>query len=708
MVGFAKAGEVANLLPSSALVPDAVSCEGQRMAGSAAIRRLVSVTWPRLTFLAGSGISASSGLPTGWSFNDAIIECLSAHEPTRRSLRRLVASGRRGARLPPLRFERIVQTLRDTVDPQLDILRCFESRSTPGFLHHFLADALARGSVVMTTNFDALVEEAYLGDAARPPLTQVIYETCPLRFRGHRTTSFRTLALRGRTPSLLKLHGSLADLDALAASPRASVRRVDSLNATLDTIGNRQSFWGLEYWKHRAVRSSLSGRVLVVLGYSGTDDFDVIPSLARAMAQCRGLIFIRHAKTGILRYRSLGADPPSFPIPHALAEAASRHSVPTFVVTGPADLAVRHLFPASRGLPAPPPASPFTASSLMSIPLYRSISTPERRRIAARLFELSGELTLAAREYRGAIRAARRSRPRDLASIAYSYNRLGYIAWTRGNNTSARKYFRASLALHRRIGSGRGIAAVLNNLGYESMSRGRLDKALGYYREAYRLHRQQHDQISMAKNLTNMGIVERKRGRLGLARRYFDRAFALSSRARDLEGIARDLGNIGNVLLGQERYADAVRVYARSLKLSEQIGKREFSATQLGNLGIAYRRLGRLRDAEHALAKALAMNRSLRRREGIEENLSTLGLVLTARGRFREATAKFGAARRIALAIGDREGLAEIDQDHAACLERAGKLADARRLLLRSKAQFEHLGNRRKARELTRRLAKIR
>lgn len=180
--------------------------------------------------------------------------------------------------------------------------RCFNT------LHAACAEALRLGNVVVTTNFDTLIEEAATRSA----------------------TSF-TLALR-RTPAarsvIFKIHGSLADLPSLALT-------IDQVGAGLGT--DRAAYF----------RELLAGKTVLVLGYSGNDPLDILPVLREGAY--RRVVWLDHASARPLR--------------RARAPSALIKSLPRLTVwRGDTETVVGELMPHAAAATTSPPATPESAS----------------------------------------------------------------------------------------------------------------------------------------------------------------------------------------------------------------------------------------------------------------------------------------------------------------------------------------------------------
>src|SRR5688572_27264537 len=144
-----------------------------------------------------------------------------------------------------VRFESLMMALQQGgIDPELHVLDCLDNCEYPNTNHFVLAELIRRGAVVMTTNFDRLIEIAYRlsGKPGEEPLLVVCEDA---EFTPDQ-------ALSGKRRTLWKLHGSIS---VAGKSARASVQ------ATI-----LQLLWPtLRQGKQVFVQKVLSARDLVVL-----------------------------------------------------------------------------------------------------------------------------------------------------------------------------------------------------------------------------------------------------------------------------------------------------------------------------------------------------------------------------------------------------------------------------------------------------------
>lgn len=167
-----------------------------------------------------------------------------------------------------LRFEQVAEALQYTVDPTLSSLSTAFSATNPGAAHSALAALLKAGCPVLTTNLDILIERACLAQGFRCSVlvSDADYEAYlsdPARF----------------PHALFKLHGTVYRNGELVDTGTTM------FDVTTDTVASTS--------KWQAVDQLLRRHDLLVIGYSGSDDFDVMPAVLAA-AITRRLLWLNY------------------------------------------------------------------------------------------------------------------------------------------------------------------------------------------------------------------------------------------------------------------------------------------------------------------------------------------------------------------------------------------------------------------------------
>lgn len=199
----------------------------------------------RATILCGAGVSydAPSNLPLAASLMEIVRDAL---------LGRIAGNVRQIKMRPEAFFEIICRTAPDHFYRYLEDLL---SGGQPNRNHEFLAACLKRGCPIITTNFDRLIERASDQRHIQFKMTTGQFD------------------LSRPAAALLKVHGTIENRHSLAVT-------IDHVGAALD----RQRL--------RTLHALTAGRQILALGYSGLDQFDIIPALASS--QHSSVLWITH------------------------------------------------------------------------------------------------------------------------------------------------------------------------------------------------------------------------------------------------------------------------------------------------------------------------------------------------------------------------------------------------------------------------------
>ncbi|MFX0072563.1 MAG: SIR2 family protein, partial [Candidatus Hermodarchaeota archaeon] len=227
-----------------------------------------------LTFLVGAGISISppSCLASASQIMNSIIQFSAPPD----AAEDLIS----GASIKDLRYESIIQDFRDWIDEELKFMEYFNQAEKPNAIHNFLAKMIKKGHYVMTTNFDYLIERALGID--NPNARIVITEENFTKFGNPEKN------IRDNLEVLYKIHGSLQNI--LTGEDTKS-----SIVTTIDDLGKDkgENIFSVEIFKREFFNRVCENRTLIVMGYSGGDDFDIVPVLMH-MENIKRIVWIFH------------------------------------------------------------------------------------------------------------------------------------------------------------------------------------------------------------------------------------------------------------------------------------------------------------------------------------------------------------------------------------------------------------------------------
>ncbi len=229
----------------------------------------------KITFLAGAGISIDppSCLLSAKSIVDSLIKICCPEEEASNILR-----------LNDLRYELVIEGVQNYLDPELRIMNFFDLFEKPNILHQFLAEMIINGHYVVTTNFDYLIEFALLDrveskEKLMPIINRDDYLAHP---------DIGQIWKSGKYP-LIKIHGSKKNL---VTGQDTTGSLVTTLSALGKERGSEKTF-AIEPYKMPVINNITNDKTLVVLGYSGSDDFDIGPTL-NELNKLKAIIWVNH------------------------------------------------------------------------------------------------------------------------------------------------------------------------------------------------------------------------------------------------------------------------------------------------------------------------------------------------------------------------------------------------------------------------------
>lgn len=224
-----------------------------------------------------------------------------------------------------------------------------------------------------------------------------------------------------------------------------------------------------------------------------------------------------------------------------------------------------------------------------------------------------------------------------------------------------------AVARERRLGrseqfDGR-LAAAAGNLEW---SRGRFADARARFEEAIAVFRRLGDDRRIAAILSNIAITHDRLGDISSARACHEQSVEIYERLADTQGLAFARLNLSSLLIHEGRCEDAARVLQACLPALEQLGDRHRCGVAFHNLGESMLRMGDPRGAMKALERAVDHRIGVGDRNGAAHSELLIGLCLAEMGEPERAAAVLGAATRQCSRLG-----VAFQRDEAARIEAA-------------------------------------
>ncbi|MHA1478205.1 MAG: SIR2 family protein, partial [Promethearchaeota archaeon] len=228
----------------------------------------------KLTFLVGAGASVES--PSQLPAASEVIKALIKFSCSKSEIDKIL-------KIQDLPFEILSGIILESLD-DVKFLDFYQESDKPNLGHFVLAEMIKKGAFIITTNFDYLLEYALLqSDIPKKKIIPVITEKDYERF-----SDPEKLYRSGKFP-VYKIHGSPKNIITGEDTRKSFINtlRLIGLNQT------RNNIIQLEPYKAQFLEKTSSERTLIIIGYSGRNDYDLI-STFKIMDDLNNLIWINH------------------------------------------------------------------------------------------------------------------------------------------------------------------------------------------------------------------------------------------------------------------------------------------------------------------------------------------------------------------------------------------------------------------------------
>lgn len=231
--------------------------------------------------LVGAGISldAPANFPIASNIMNAILEGISPSVEIVNSLKSLkVRTEGNYAELEDIyhltgdqiRFETLIDVV-SKFDKELNILDAICNYTTPNLNHYNLANLAIHGNYILTPNFDDLIERAIINLGYNPITICSEHDFASYKLEAHPTNN--------SIVPVFKLHGSFFRYK---GNGHEKSLAKETLQASLTSILSNNQDLILSTSKYRLLKSIMeTTNTLIAAGYSGFDDFDIVPSLKK-------------------------------------------------------------------------------------------------------------------------------------------------------------------------------------------------------------------------------------------------------------------------------------------------------------------------------------------------------------------------------------------------------------------------------------------
>ena len=655
----------------------------------------------KLTFLVGAGCSVDppSNLSTAKPMMKAIIEYSCPKSEVQKILN-----------FNELRFEELVEVFRDIFDSDLTILDYYGECTKPNLHHMFLAQMIKKGNFVITTNFDSLIEYALLrlkipNKAIIPVITKEDFEKYYNPYK---------LIEESKYP-VYKIHGSTKNII-------TGEKTKTSLIATLQSLGTNKkgtNLLSVEYYKKPLLEKSSENRSLVVIGYSGGDDFDIIPTL-KTLKRLENIYWINHKKNEYNSEEIYEIEQTDKELINGIENIDKilvslknvNSSTKIYKVNIDTSILIKNLVDFEYELENEPFSitpkqwliEKVKDSNLMlkwgftNRIYYRFNEFNECLRCSEEMLRLSrenndcfyiaeannnlGKAHMSLYNY-GKSKNYYKKALKSYIDLQYSegiiniYNSFGFIYYEKGNyNKSIYFYKRAiriiNLILKNNLNSSIRIkflkSIALNNIAGVYNSQGYLEKSLKSYEESLDINESIGNIMGMATNIDNLGSIFHQKGNTEKAIEYYNKTKDIFKIICDLRGEIACTNKIGKLYYDQGNLKEAKKIWERNLEYAK---KNNFVSSIIianNNIGSLLVREGNNDDAMKFFEQSLEISKKLDKSQKTF-HLINLGSSYALNGNFDAALEMIEEAFQISKDSNDNKGI-------ASCFNKKGLIYD--------------------------------
>ncbi|MBI2213315.1 MAG: protein kinase [Acidobacteria bacterium] len=240
----------------------------------------------------------------------------------------------------------------------------------------------------------------------------------------------------------------------------------------------------------------------------------------------------------------------------------------------------------------------------------------------------------------------------DVGGEAMTINRMGSLAFSRGDYAEARTFYRQSQEMGRRLGNRRAEALGLVNQAVLEMKDGNLDDSLRLCLAARAIFEQIQNKVFLAGTWDNIGYLQYLKGNLRQSRRDLEHTLeiAKSSGSAHMEAVA--LFNLGDTLAALGEPGEGLARHREALAIRERAGEKRETLDSRVAIAVIDLDEGRI---DGALRAAAAVTAEAKAGKFVEPELRSRIVAagaLRVRRRLAEARTELSAAAVLAPTAG--------------------------------------------------------
>lgn len=541
-----------------------------------------------------------------------------------------------------LQLENLLKIIQNQWDKSLKCLDFFEHAYNPNNIHFYLARQMLGGSPILTTNFDFLIEHALLRKgASKDGINLVITKEDFKDYESQNKDS-----VQGR-PVLFKLHGSTKNI--LTGVDLHSFQK--SLINDIGTYKNEFSLFFKHPYKSYIFNHSSKLQNLVILGYSGKNDRDMLPTLLNSN-NFQTIIWIDHKDNPNNTERT-------FEIIYTENDISLEkfNKIERFLIdlkrSSPATKIYKIEGHTKKLLNPGETPELKTQEGLKKISYYEWLSNNMIQPDEVSKYLISHIIYFNFERYDDALRCGVRvlekvDEDKEREKEFVIRNNLGWIHYNRGNNSEAINNFQTILDILEAQHNNHDKIIYYNNIGeiFEKMKD--FQKALDYYEKALNIPKNSVKVNEKLNALESIVSIKKQIGETEAAISYYEKALDLTEKIQNNERKAVYINNMASIYCEKEKFDVALDLFNQSKDILQDLDNLELLATNLNNMGTLFQKTNEYNKALSNFKEALRIDTQIGNNRGKALRLNKIGEIHILKENYTKAMDKFKKSLQIA------------------------------------------------------------
>lgn len=620
----------------------------------------------KYTFLVGAGVSmnAPSNLPSAYQ----IINILLKYSSPSSEFSTLLSTSKY------IQFEQLID-LFGYVFPKIKYLDYFESIDKYNLIHIFLAHLIKSKQYVVTTNFDYLIEYALLSIIPKSSnITPIITK------KDFTSYSDLEIIIKENKFPIIKLHGSKKNII-------TEENCENSLVSTMpDLIKKKQerSVFSLEDYKTNLFSQIMKSRNLVVIGYSGSDIYDIIPAIDE-LQHLKSLIWIEHtpklpADFIIKRIREQKSSKyTGLKINKTVFKSITNKNYEIYYIQANTESIIKEYLWKFLIREAPVPTSlPQNNETTFSGWIENNLSPISE----FKKFRFSALFYLLTSNFSRFLNCANQARSisetqKDFTNQAEVSSDLGFYYYIKNDFENALKQFNHSYEHYLKTENIILQNYVLAAIAKVQSATGNIKEAKKLYEQIYTYSKEQNNILEQASMLNNIGVMNLSKGNLNDAYYNFLESQKLAKEVGYYPTYVSACSNLAMVYQNLNAHDLALKEYNEALKVDETIGDLYGKSQILFDIGMLYNKIGDNKNAIDTLEQVIELDNQINAYNIKINHLRSLAEIYSNNNNLKAAVDTCSEALELSEKLEDKKEIIKCFGSYGYILEKNRKFNEA-------------------------------